>query len=39
VDGERDADGQWCLDGAFTVFTTDQELIRVSGWGCHVEVQ
>jgi hypothetical protein len=39
VDGERDEDGQWCLDGAFTVFTTDQELIRVSGWGCHVEVQ
>jgi hypothetical protein len=39
VDGECDADGQWCLDGAFIAFTTDQELIRVSGWGCHVEVQ
>jgi hypothetical protein len=33
VDGERDADGQWILDGAFSVFTTDQELMRVLGWG------
>jgi hypothetical protein len=39
VDGERDDEGQWLLDGQFTVFTTDQELIRVSGWGCHVEIQ
>ncbi len=39
VDGERDEDGQWLLDEQFTVFTTDQELIRVSGWGCHVEIQ
>jgi hypothetical protein len=39
VDGERDADGQWLLDGEFTVFTTDQELIRVLGWGCRVEVR
>ncbi len=39
VDGERDDDGQWLLDEQFTVFTTDQELIRVSGWGCHVEIQ
>jgi len=39
VGGERDDDGQWVLDGQFTVFTTDEELIRVSGWGCHVEIQ
>ena len=39
VDGERDENGEWVLDGQFTVFTTDQELIVVSGWGCHVEVQ
>jgi hypothetical protein len=39
VDGERDEDGQWFLDGVFTVFTTDQELVQVLGWGCHVEVQ
>jgi hypothetical protein len=39
VDGERDDEGQWLLDGQFTVFTTDQELIHVSGWGCHVEIQ
>jgi hypothetical protein len=39
VDGECDEEGQWVLDGQFTVFTTDEELIRVSGWGCHVEIQ
>jgi hypothetical protein len=39
VDGERDENGEWVLDGQFTVFTTDEELIVVSGWGCHVEVQ
>jgi hypothetical protein len=27
------------VHGQFTVFTTDEELIRVSGWGCHVEIQ
>jgi hypothetical protein len=39
VDGERDDNGEWVLDGQFTMFTTDEELIVVSGWGCHVEVQ
>jgi hypothetical protein len=39
VDGERGDDGEWLLDEQFTVFTTEEELIRVSGWGCHVEVQ
>jgi len=39
VDGERDEDGQWVLDGEFTVFTTDEKLIRVAGWSCTVEVQ
>jgi len=39
VDGDCDEDGQWMLDGQFTGFTTDKELIRVSGWGCHVELQ
>jgi len=39
VDGERDEHGQWLLDGQFTAFTTDEELIRISGWGCHVELQ
>ena len=39
VDGERDEEGEWVLDGEFTVFTTEEELIRVSGWGCHVEIQ
>jgi hypothetical protein len=39
VDGERDDEGGWLLDEQFTVFTTEEELVRVSGWGCHVEVQ
>jgi len=39
VDGERDKDGEWVLDGKFTVFTTDEELIRVAGFACTVEVQ
>ena len=39
VDGERDEDGQWLLDGEFTVFTTDEELILVQGWGCRIEIQ
>ncbi len=38
VDGERDENGEWVLDSTFTVFTADEELIRVSGWGCHVEI-
>ena len=35
VDGERDEDGQWLLDGEFT---TDEELIRVSGFNCTTEI-
>jgi len=31
VDGERDEDGEWVLDGEFTVFTEDEELIVVRG--------
>ena len=39
VDGEKDEDGQWVLDGEFTVFTIEEDLIRVSGWNCTTEVQ
>ncbi len=39
VNGERDEDGAWVLDGEFTVFTTDEELIKIAGWACTVEVQ
>ncbi len=39
VDGECDAQGQWVLDGRFTVFTTDEELVTVDGSVCTVEVQ
>jgi hypothetical protein len=39
VDGECNDEGQWLLDGTFTVFTVEEELIRVSGRGCHVEIQ
>ncbi|WOJ91695.1 hypothetical protein RZS28_19820 (plasmid) [Methylocapsa polymorpha] len=42
VDGQRDEDGAFDLDAEFTVFTTDDkpggELIRCSGWMCHVEI-
>jgi hypothetical protein len=39
VDGERDENGQWLLDGEFTVFTTDEELVVVAGYNCTVEIQ
>ena len=39
VDGARDGDGEWLLDEQFTVFTTEEEFVLVSGWGCHVELQ
>ena len=38
VDGERDENGQWLLDGEFTVFTTDQELVVVAGWNCTAKI-
>ena len=39
VDGERDEQGKWLLDGRFTVFTTDEALVSVDGSVCTVEVQ
>ena len=39
VAGERDEHGQWLLDGAFTVFTIEEELISVDGSACLVEIQ
>jgi hypothetical protein len=39
VDGVRDDRGEWLLDEQFTVFTTEHEFIRISGWGCDVEIQ
>lgn len=38
VDGERDEEGGWNLDGEFTVFTDEERMVRVQGWGCTVEV-
>ncbi len=38
VDGERDENDEWVLDGEFTVFTEDEELIVVRGCSCTVEV-
>jgi hypothetical protein len=42
VDGQRDEDGAFDFEAEFTVFTTDDkpggELIRCSGWTCHVEI-
>lgn len=39
VKGVRDEDGQWDLDGVFTVQTEDGELVKVHGWNCITEVQ
>ena len=39
ADGERDKDGQWLLDGEFTVFMTDDELVVAHGWNCTAEIQ
>ncbi len=36
VDGERDEAGRWLLGGEFT---TEEELIKVAGWRCTMEVQ
>ena len=38
VDGERDEEGAWDLEGEFTVFTDEEDLVRVRGWGCTVEI-
>jgi hypothetical protein len=42
IDGARDEDGTWGLDGDFVIFTTTHaaggERIRVRGWCCHVEL-
>jgi hypothetical protein len=39
VDGARDGDGEWLLDEQFAVFTTDDELVRMSGRECYVEIR
>ena len=39
VRGLRDEDGQWDLDGVFTVQTDDGDLVKVHGWNCITEVQ
>lgn len=39
VDGKMDEDGQWMLDGEFIVLTTEEGLIRVSGWNCTTTIQ
>jgi len=39
VQGDRDGDGAWDLEGRFTIFTTDKELIVCHGYNCHVDIQ
>ena len=39
VDGEQDENGEWVLDGEFTVFTTEEKLVHVAGWNCTCEIQ
>ncbi len=38
VDGAREEDGDWDLDGRFVLLTEDGERVRVNGWACLIEV-
>jgi len=38
VDGDREEDGQWDLDGRFVLLTEDGQRVRVNGWMCLIEV-
>jgi len=38
VDGAREEDGDWDLDGRFVLLTEDGERVRVNGWMCLIEV-
>ena len=39
VDGDREEDGQWDLDGRFVLLTDDGERLTVNGWCCLIEVE
>jgi hypothetical protein len=38
VDGAKEEDGDWDLDGRFVLLTEDGERVRVNGWMCLIEV-
>ena len=38
VDGDKEEDGRWDLDGRFVLLTDDGERFRVNGWMCLIEV-
>ncbi len=38
VDGDREEDGQWDLDGRFVLLTDDGDRLWVNGWMCLIEV-
>ena len=38
VDGGREEDGQWDLDGRFVLLTDDGDRFSVNGWMCLIEV-
>lgn len=37
VDGAREEDGAWDLDGQFVLLTEGGERFRVNGWCCLIE--
>ncbi len=39
VDGTKDEDGTWDLDGRFVLLTDDGERLAVNGWCCLIEVE
>ena len=39
VDGGKDEDGTWDLDGRFVLLTDDGERFTVNGWCCLIEVE
>ena len=38
VDGGREEDGQWDLDGRFVLLTDDGDRFSVNGWMCFINV-
>jgi hypothetical protein len=38
LDGAKEEDGDWDLDGRFVLLTADGERIRVNEWACLIEM-
>ena len=39
MDGTKDDDGTWDLDGRFVLLTDDGERLAVNGWCCLIEME